>query len=98
MRRIVTVKTSKRFRAHKSTTRESSFNASSGIHATLLGGDEFLILFCEDGDLPCSAAINLSRTFIEPIALVAESDGHTHRRHAHRGQPRHKKCHAQLRT
>src|SRR5216684_249167 len=52
--------------------------------------------FCEHGDLPCSAAIKLSRTFIETVALVAESDGCTHRCHAHRGHRRHEKRHAEF--
>src|SRR6266404_9957432 len=92
--RTVPMKTRKRFCAHQSIHREITLHASRGIHAQLLGRNELPILFCEDGDLPCSAAIKLSRTFIEPVALVAEGDGCTHRCHAHRGHRRHEKRHA----
>src|SRR6266481_1689278 len=96
--RTVPMKTRKRFCAHQSIHREITLHASRGIHAQLLGRDELPILFCEDGDLPCSAAIKLSRTFIETVVLVAESDGCTHRCHAHRGHRRHEKCHAEFRA
>src|SRR5438445_8386337 len=89
--RTVPMKTRKRFCAHQSIHREITLHASRGIHAQLLGRDELPILFCEDGDLPCSAAIQLSRAFIEPIAFVAESNGYAHRCHAHRGHRGHEK-------
>src|ERR1700682_5892101 len=92
------MKTRKRFRAHPSIHREITLHASRGVHAQLLGRDELAILFCEDCDLPGSAAFKLSRTFIEAIALVAESKGCTHRSHAHSGHRRHEKRHADFRT
>src|SRR5260370_34842563 len=85
--RTVPMKTRKRFCAHQSIQREITLHTSRGVHAQLLGGDELAILFSEYGDLPCSSAIKLSRTFIETIALVAESDGFTHRCPPHRGHP-----------
>src|SRR6266581_6348493 len=90
----VPVKTRKRFRAHQSIHRAITLHTPRGVHAQLLGRDELAILFCEDGDLPGSAAFKLSRTFIEPVALVAESDRCTHRCHAHRRHRRHEKRHA----
>ncbi len=72
------MKTRKRFCAHQSIHREITLHASCGIHAQLLGRDELPILFCEDGDLPGSTAFQLSRTFIEPVALVAEGERHAH--------------------
>src|SRR6202047_2702446 len=83
--RSVPMKTRKRFCAHQSIHREITLHASRGVHAELLCRDELPILFGEDGDLPGSAAIKLSRTFIETVALVAESDRRAHRCHAHRG-------------
>src|ERR1700693_225023 len=76
--RTVPMKTRKRFCAHQSIHREITLHTSRGIHAELLGCDELPILSCENCDLPGSAAIKLSRPFIEPVALVAESDGCTH--------------------
>src|SRR6266481_9747544 len=96
--RTVPMKTRKRFCAHQSIHREITLHASRGIHAQLLGRDELPILFCEDGDLPGSAAIKLSRTFIESIALVAESDRFAPRFHAHRGHRLHEKRHAEFRV
>src|SRR5260370_3785571 len=96
--RTVPMKTRKRFCAHQSIHREITLHASRGIHAQLLGRDELPILFCEDCDLPGSAALKLSRTFIEAAALVAESDGCTHRCHAHCGHRRHEKRHADFRS
>src|ERR1700676_982086 len=89
--RTVPVKTRKRFCAHQSIHREITLHTSRGVHAQLLGHDELAILFCEDCDLPGSAAFKLSRTFIETSALVAESDGYAHRCHAHCGHRRHEK-------
>src|SRR5438093_12005295 len=83
--RTVPMKTRKRFCAHQSIHREITLHASRGVHAQLLGGDELPTLFCEDGDLPGSTAFQLSRTFIEAVALVAQSDECAHRCHAHRG-------------
>src|SRR5580704_5767509 len=82
--RTVPMKTRKRFRAHQSIHREITLHSSCDVHAELLGRDGLPIPLCEDGDLPGSAAIQLSRTFIEAVALVAECDGYTHRCHAHR--------------
>src|SRR5438445_12669578 len=82
--RTVPMKTRKRFCAHQSIHREITLHASRGIHAQFLARDELAILFCEDGDLPCSAALKLSLTFIETVALVAEAVGCTHRCHARR--------------
>src|SRR5437879_9307052 len=96
--RTVPMKTRKRFCAHQSIHREITLHAARGIHAQLLARDELAILFCEDGDLPSSAAIKLSRSFIETVALVAEGDECTHRCHAHRGHRGHEKCHADLRA
>src|SRR5882757_9779095 len=96
--RTVPMKTRKRFCAHQSIHREITLHTSRGVHAELLGRDDLSIFFCEDGDLPGSAAIQLPRTFIEPVALVAESDGYTHRCHAHRRHRRHEKRHADFRT
>src|SRR5205807_9946295 len=79
--RIVPMKTRNRFCAHQSIHREITLHTSRGVHAQLFGSDELAILFCENCDLPGSAAIKLSRTFIEPVALVAESDRCTHRCH-----------------
>src|SRR5579859_2700720 len=93
----VPMKTRKRFCAHQSIHREITLHASRGVHAKLLGRDELAILFCKDGHLPGAAAVKLSRTFIESIALVAESEGCTHRCHAHSGHRRHEKCHADFR-
>src|SRR6266481_387518 len=94
----VPVKTRKRFRAHQSIHRAITLHTPRGIHAQLLGRDELAILFCEDGDLPGSAAIKLSRTFIEAVALVAESNGRAHRCHSHCRHRRHEKRHADFRS
>src|SRR6266849_1519719 len=67
--RTVPMKTRKRFCAQQSIHREITLHASRGIHAQLLGRDDFPILFCEDGGLQCSADIKLSRPFIEPVAF-----------------------------
>src|SRR6266852_5053821 len=96
--RVVPMKTRKRFRAHQSIHREITSHPSRGVHAQLLGRDELTILFCEDCDLPGSAALKLSRTFIEAVALVAESDRHAHRCHAHRGHCWHEKRHGDFRS
>src|SRR5229473_6451511 len=90
----VPVKTRKRFRAHQSIHREIMLHASCGVHAQLLGHDELAILSSEDCDLPRSAAIKLSRTFIEAVALVAEGEWYAHRCHAHCGHRRHEERHA----
>src|SRR6266478_4209791 len=95
---MVPMKTRKRFRAHQSIHREITLHASRSVHAQLLGCDELAILFCEDCDLPGSAALKLPRTLIEAVALVAESDGCTHRCHAHCRHRRHEKRHADFRT
>src|SRR6267143_4544738 len=95
--RTVPMKTRKRFCAHQSIHREITLHASRGVHAQLLGRDELAIPFCEDCDLPGSTALKLSRTFIEAVALVAESDWCAHRCHAHCGHRRHEKCHADFR-
>src|SRR5260370_29788282 len=92
------MKTRKRFCAHQSIHGEITLHASRGVHGQLLGGDELPILCCEDGDLPGSTAFQLSRTFIEAVAFVAESDGCTHRCHAHRGHRRHEKRRADFPT
>src|SRR5882757_8791153 len=96
--RTVPMKTRKRFCAHQSIHREITLHTSRGVHAELFGRKELPILFCEDGDLPCSAAIKLSGTFIESIALVAESEGYAHRCHAHCGHRRHEKRHTEFRS
>src|SRR5260370_14077705 len=77
-RRSVPMKTRKRFRAHQSIHREITSHPSRGVHAQLLGCDELAVLFCKDCGLPGSSALKLSRTFIDAVALVAESDGWTH--------------------
>src|SRR6266851_5720722 len=92
------MKTRKRFCAHQSIHREITLHTSRGVQAQLFRSDWLAILFCENCDLPSSAAIQMSRPFIEPIAFVAESNGHAHRRHAHRGHRRHKKRHDDLRA
>src|SRR5580704_17032343 len=96
--RIVPMKTRKRFCAHQSIHREITLHTSRGVHAQLLGCDRLAILSCENCDLPGSAVFQLSRTFIETIAFVAESNGHAHRCHAHRWHRRHEKRHAEFRT
>src|SRR5712664_5023654 len=96
--RSVPMKTRKRFRAHQSIHREITSHPSRGVHAQLLGCDELAVLFCKDCGLPGSSALKLSRTFIEAVALVAESDGCTHRCHAHCRHRRHEKRHADFRT
>src|SRR5437899_9092343 len=73
--RTVPMKTRKRFCAHQSINREITLHASRGIHAQLLARDVLAILFCEDGDLPASAAIKLSLTFLETVAVVDAGDG-----------------------
>src|SRR5580692_13030100 len=91
------MKTRKRFCAHQSIHREITLHTSCGVYAELLGCDRLAILFCENCDLPCSAAIQLSGTFIETIAFVDESNGYAHRCHAHSGHRRHEKGHAEFR-
>src|SRR5229473_1768468 len=95
--RSVPMKTRKRFRAHQSIHRAITLHPSRSVHAQLLAGDELAILFGEDCDLPGSAGFKPSRTFIEAVALVAEGDGCTHRRHAHCRHRRHEKRHADFR-
>src|SRR5229473_5875726 len=95
--RSVPMKTRKRFRAHQSIHPEITLHPSRGVYTQLLARDELAILFCEDCDLPGSAAFKLSRTFIEAVALVAESHGRAHRCHAHCGHRRHEKRHADFR-
>src|SRR6266849_9039247 len=95
--RTVPMKTRKRFCAHQSIHWEITLHASRGVHAQLLGCDELAILFGENGDLPGSAAFKLSRTFIEAIALLAESYGRAHRCHSHCRHRRHEKRHADFR-
>ena len=92
------MKTRKRFRAHQSIHREITLHPSRGVYAQLLADDELPVLFCEDGDLPGAPIFKLSRTVIEPVALVAESDGYTHRGHTHRRHRSHKKGHGDFRA
>src|SRR5712691_10893691 len=93
----VPVNTRKRFRARQSIQREITLHSSFCVQAELLGRDELAILFCEDCDLPGSAALKLPRTLIEAVTLVAEIDRCAHRCHAHCGHRRHEKCHADFR-
>src|SRR5260370_37147575 len=94
---MVPMKTRKRFRAHHSIHWEITSHPSRGIHAHLLGRDELAILFCQDGDLPGSAALKLSRTFIQAVAFVAKTYGRTHCCHSHCRHRRHEKRHADFR-
>src|ERR1700730_4875366 len=90
----VPVKTRKRFRAHQSIHRAITSHPSCGIHAQLLTGDGLTVLFCEDCDLPGSAASQLARPLIESVALVVERDRRPHSRHAHCRHCRHEERHA----
>ena len=53
------MKTRKRFRAHQSIHREITLHPSRGVHAQLLAGDRLPVLFGDDRDLPCSAALQV---------------------------------------
>src|ERR1700675_1576121 len=88
------MKTRKRFRAHQSIHREITLHTSCGVDAQLLARNYLTILFGEDCALPNSSALKLSRSFIEAVAIVAESDRYAHRCHAHCGHCRHEKRHA----
>src|SRR5689334_24449803 len=74
----VPVNTRKRFCAHQSIQREITLHSSRGVHAELFAGDNLAVLLRKNRDLPRSATLHLSRTFIEPVALLAESDGYAH--------------------
>src|ERR1019366_640419 len=92
----VPAKTRKRFRAHQSIHREITSHSSCGIDVQLLTSYDLAVFLGKDCDLPCSATFKLARSFIKPVAPVAECDRDTHCRHAHCRHGRHEKCDANV--
>src|SRR5690349_15120491 len=78
----VPVKTRNRFFAHQSIHRVITLHSSRGVDAHLFAGDGLPILLGDNRDLPRAAAVELGRSFIEAIPLVAQRHRSTHCRHA----------------
>src|SRR5215472_16294324 len=96
--RSVATKTRKRFSAHQSIQRAITLHPPCGVQAELLCSYRLSVLFRDDGDLPSSSAIELSRAFVISVSLVCENDRHTHGGHTHRRHCRHEERDGDFRT
>src|SRR6516165_2279161 len=81
--RRVATKTRKRFSAHQSIQRAITLHPSRGVQAELFRGNGLAVLFRDDGDLPCTSALELGGALVDSVPFVGKSDRGTHRGHAH---------------
>src|SRR5215472_4545008 len=68
--RSVATKTRKRLSAHQSIHRAITLHPSRGIQGELLRRDRLPILFCKQGDLPRSSAIELNGALVVSVSFV----------------------------
>src|SRR5215831_8631050 len=96
--RSVATKTRKRFSAHQSIQRAITLHPSRGVQTELFRGDGLAVLFRDDGNLPCTSALELGGALVDSVPFVGKSDRGTHRGHAHCRHSGHEEGDRDLRT